>query len=171
MARSAAHLVFLTVLGSWSTHGQALPARASLCHAPEVTYFSCQTSAKKTISLCGNASNALQYRFGKPRAVELQFPKDSTDGAKQFKYSHFFRPQTDYWELRFANNNVNYTVFERWNDGKKTGGVEIRLANAKEGQEEQIACVGKFSSKLDALKSIVPCDADSALNMGNCPAK
>jgi hypothetical protein len=164
-------LLLLALLVSASQHAQAKVPNASLCHAPEVTYFSCQTTAKKIISLCGNGSNSLQYRFGKPRALELQFPKDSADGAKQFKYSHYFRPQTDYWELRFANSDVNYTVFERWADGQKSAGVEVRLANAKEGDEKQIACVGKFSSKLDALKSTVPCDADSALNMGSCPAK
>jgi hypothetical protein len=155
----------------FSQPAQASTRPASLCQAPEVTHFTCQTSAKKTISLCSAGDKSLQYRFGKPQAVELQFPKEISEGAQKFKYAHYFRPQTDYWELRFTNNDVSYTLFERWADGKKSAGVEVKLATDKDGTEKQITCVGRFVSKLEVLKTIVPCDTDSALNLGGCPVK
>lgn len=168
MRRLSFHVVWIALWFGLSNASQASSARASLCQPPELTHFTCQTAAKKTVSLCGAGGNSLQYRFGKPRAVELQFPKEIAAGAQQFKYAHYFRAQTDYWELRFTNNDVGYTVFERSVDGKKSAGVEISLAN---GAEKQITCVGKFVSNLEALKSAVPCDAESALNAGFCPAR
>jgi hypothetical protein len=168
MRRSSYSSLWFALLLGVSNAGQCNPTRPSLCQAPELTHFSCQTPAKKTVSICSAGGNSLQYRFDKPHAVELQFPKAIAGGAQQFKYAHYFRAQTDYWELRFTNNDVGYSVFERSVDGKKSAGVEINLAN---GGEKQITCVGKFVSNLEALKSVVPCDADSALNAGSCPAK
>ena len=59
-------------------------------------------------------------------------------------------------------------------DVRKTGPVyDLPLLLAvltASGQEKTFACRGPVHSRLGALEAVLPCDPDSALNLGSCPA-
>ena len=143
------------------------PAHAGgQCGTQETTYFSCDTAKHKTISLCGATPSALQYRYGKPAQVELQFPDKPSDGVNQLRYAHYSRFQTDRSEVTFSRGGVDYAVFDYTEQGKRTAGVHITLAD---GSEHEVPCAGPIEGRLSTLAKSLRCDADNALNGGNCP--
>lgn len=141
------------------------PVTAS-CMPQETIYFQCAASKGRSISLCGDAAGAVQYRFGRGKVVELAFPENAGDGAKQLLYSHYFRSQTDRYEIRFENRDVEYVLFDYQEGGRRQAGVHVTAAD---GSERDIACSGPVKSKLAALKGVLRCDGESALNLGRCP--
>lgn len=75
----AATSVFMTVVLSSS----AAAAEPTRCPAPQRPVFSCSTGTK-TVAVCASAdlsstAGTLQYRFGRPRAVELAHPDAGAD--------------------------------------------------------------------------------------------
>jgi hypothetical protein len=143
------------------------PAHASgQCTTQETTYFSCDTAKHKTISLCGATPSALQYRYGKPTQAELKFPDNPSDGVNQLRYAHYSRFQTDRSEVTFSHGGVDYALFDYTEQGKRTAGVHITLAD---GSEHEVQCAGPIEGHLNALAKSLRCDADNALNGGVCP--
>jgi hypothetical protein len=141
------------------------PAPAgSSCAAGETVYFHCAAATGRSISVCGAGGNALQYRFGRGKVVELAYPADPSHGADRFRYAHYFRYQTDRHELRFENDGVEYVVFDHQEEGRRRAGVRF----SSHGKERDVVCMGAVRGRLAALEAIVPCDADSALNLGQC---
>src|SRR5258706_15993266 len=73
----------------------------SLCAKDERIIFSCPVKRPaKIVSLCASKDltserGYLQYRFGLPDKVELEFPKDRTGTQQKFQYTHYFRAQVD----------------------------------------------------------------------------
>jgi hypothetical protein len=61
----------------------------------------------------------LQYRFGMPEKIELEFPQDRTNTQQQFEYSHYFRARVDMTEINFTVNGVSYSVFDDYNGEEK----------------------------------------------------
>ena len=145
---------------------QILPAHAEgLCATGETTYFSCQTTKQRSISLCGKMPRELQYRFGMPGKVELSFPGNAKDSAKAFEFAHYFRFQTDRTEVSFRNGDVDFAVFDYSEDDRtRHAGVRV-TANRK---DTQLVCTGKITSRLAKLEGVLRCDPDKALNMGTC---
>ena len=98
---------------------------ASLCGKDEKTIFTCQVKpSTKTVSLCSSASltkteGYLQYRFGLPGKVELEYPKDRTVSREAFAYSHYFRAKVDLTEISFSLDRYSYTVFDNYNGEEK----------------------------------------------------
>ena len=145
----------------------------SLCRAEEQLFFTCQvTGSSKLISLCGSKSldarrGYLQYRFGKPGAVELQFPRDRANTQRVFRYAHYFRAQVDRTEVTFDNEGYRYVVFDYYEGDMKPAvresGVRVRRHGAA-AKETELTCDGKPTSKLSSLESIVPRDSDNPLN-------
>jgi len=66
----------------------------SLCESTEKIVFSCTGGkAAKIVSLCSSKEltkdrGYLQYRFGLPGKIELEFPKQREQTQQAFKYSH-----------------------------------------------------------------------------------
>ena len=135
-----------------------------LCAADEVSYFACRTERDRRIALCGKSPQAVQYRYGRNGAVELQFPERAADAATQMLYAHYGRYQTDRVELRFTNGGVEYVLFEYLEGKSRSAGVRVTAG----GKERVIACAGRVDSRLGELEGALPCDADSALNLGSC---
>jgi hypothetical protein len=113
----------------------------TLCDNMEKVVFSCQLKSAKMISLCGSSKftkteGYLQYRFGLPGNVELEYPQQRTDSQKIFHYSHYFRAQVDLTEISFSANGYTYTVFSNYNGEEKPAisdqGVKVTQANKKE---------------------------------------
>lgn len=148
-----------------SCAGPASSLAAGLCRAGETTYFSCPTARHKTISLCGSLP-AVQYRYGKPDKVELAFPDDASQGAQQLGYAHYMRYQTERSEVGFSRGGVDYAVFDYTEEGHRSAGVRVTTAD---GIDHEVACDGPVEGRLDALGKSLRCDADNALNGGNCP--
>ena len=146
---------------------QAAPeSSAGLCIAPEKSFFSCQTSTRKWINLCGAKSSAMQYRFGKPGKIEFQYPPNAAEGLLSLRLSHYARFQVDRFEVSFNNLGSDYAVFDYTEKRQHLAGVRV---TTPDGKEREIACVKPISSELGKLQGVLPCDTDNALNGGKCP--
>ena len=161
--------VLLAATPAAQAGGAGAPAKpvASLCEPGEAVQFSCPMGRGRTLSVCGQPPSALQYRFGKPGQVELRYPADATQGPQLFLFAQYMRYQVDRITLRFTNEGTGYEVFDEREDGKRSAGV--RVTKAGDGRETALPCRGPVTSRLGALKPLLRCDADSALQGGSCP--
>ena len=144
----------------------AAAAPASLCAAEETAYFECAMASGKLLAVCGALPGRLQYRFGRPGAVELAHPAAAEEGPKTLLIARYHRYQTDRIALRFEREGVSYSVFDDQEDGRRRGGVEVKTVDAR---VRELVCTGAVTSRLSELVGVVACDRDSALAGGRCP--
>ena len=149
----------------WASDG-SVAAVGGLCTPKETTYFQCSAGKGRSINLCGSGAGAVQYRFGRNGAVELAFPADAKDGARSLRYAHYFRAQTDRYEIRFENEGVEYVLFDYQEGKRREAGVHV---TGTDGKERDVVCSGTVRSRLPDLQGVLRCDAESALNGGRCP--
>lgn len=115
--------VAVSIVGSESgwAPGLALTAlrhpetSTTLCAPAETVVFSCQTGTKRA-SVCASADitdsqGHLQYRYGRPGAVELTLPgtnkgRDTIEG-----YASLYPNGVTTMHLRFRNGDVGYVVY------------------------------------------------------------
>jgi len=154
---------------------QALPKNqsSSLCRAEEQVIFSCAVApGARTVSLCASSAldhrrGYLQYRYGKPGAIELQFPQARANTQLVFRFAHYFRAQVDRIEISFDNDGYRYTIFDYYegdtNPAMPVAGVRVRQHGAR-GSETEIQCQNRASSQLGKLEKIIPRDPDNPLN-------
>jgi len=155
--------------------GQITPNNhsSSLCRAEEQVIFSCTvTPGARTVSLCASGvldhrRGYVQYRFGKPGAVELQFPQARANTQLAFRYAHYFRARVDRTEVSFDNQGYRYVIFDYY-VGEITpvtavAGVRVIKLGARQ-PETDLRCQGKALSKLGSLESVIPRDPDNPLN-------
>jgi hypothetical protein len=88
------------------------------CDRSEQVVFSCvvQKSAK-VLSICTSKqldgqNGYVQYRFGQPGKIELEFPADRKDSQRQFGYNRYTRPLVTYLALRFESNGYKYSIHQ-----------------------------------------------------------
>jgi hypothetical protein len=92
----------------------------SLCARDEVVYFSCPVKGGKILSICSNLAEVdtneeghwVQYRFGKPRRIELAYLRQKRESFSRFE-GHVFAPngeRKETSELRFINEATYYSV-------------------------------------------------------------
>ena len=115
----------------------------TLCGRNERVIFSCPIKRPaKIVSVCASKDltserGYLQYRFGLPEKIELEFPKDRTGTQTKFQYTHYFRAQVDLTEISFNNNGYQYQVTDDYNGEEKSAqtiqGVSV---TAPENQSE-----------------------------------
>ena len=97
----------------------------TLCAKDERVIFSCPLRRPaKIVSVCAaknltKETGYLQYRFGLPGKVELEFPKERQGSQQKFEYTHYFRAQFDLTEINFTVDGVNYSVFDDYNGEEK----------------------------------------------------
>lgn len=120
--RNIAPTLLLTLATAAGAHA------GGLCNASEATYFACDTRQKKSIAICGTPSS-LQYRFGRPGAVELRFPQDAAQGPTKLLYAHHFRAGADRTEVSFSSGSTTYAVFDYADEGKRRAGVRVEAGN------------------------------------------
>lgn len=116
----------------------ARPPGVTLCDAGEQVVFSCGLrSPAKYVSLCASKKltrdeGYIQYRFGRPGRVELEFPRNRVGSQKQFRYEHVFRAQFDQTEISFEQGGFSYTLFDYYDGEQKPArrgaGVRVRAA-------------------------------------------
>ncbi|MFT3717328.1 hypothetical protein [Pseudorhodoferax sp.] len=151
----------LALCGRTATGHDAQPTHC----APAETAFSCATARGRVLALCSAADKSVLYRFGRIGAIELQYPPSTQPQAGPMLYSEYGRYQTDRVEVRFDHQGTEYTVFDYHENGQRRAGVRITSTDTK---EREIACTSPITGRLGALKNLLPCDADSALNLGTC---
>ena len=127
----------------------------SLCLTDERIIFSCAVKrTAKIISLCASKDldkerGYLQYRFGLPGRVELEFPKSRTGTQQQFRYSHYFRAQVDLTEIIFTIDGYEYSVFDDYNGEEKPPvslqGVSVTVP----GKPKEVSFVCRTKPKAD----------------------
>jgi hypothetical protein len=99
-----------------SQGSRSLPPGGSLCRARETVLFECDTG-RKTIAVCGgdlgNGRNYVQYRYGRPGRLELEYPSRTVHAPGAF--THASRPYSGGGEgqIRFVSRGVEYVVYSR----------------------------------------------------------
>ena len=106
----------------------------TLCAKDERVIFACVLKQPaKIVSVCASKNvtsetGYLQYRFGLPGKVELEFPKDRTGTQQKFEYNHYFRARVDLTEINFSVDGVSYSVFDDYQGEEKPAFSEQGVA-------------------------------------------
>ena len=145
----------------------------SLCRVDEQAFFACSIArSTKIVSLCGSRyvdhrRGYVQYRYGKPGALELQFPAARANTQRVFRYADYFRAQVERSEISFDTQDFHYIIFDYYEGDTKPAtaiaGVRVSKHGATEAETE-LQCRGKALNKLGRLKTVIPADADNPLN-------
>jgi len=135
----------------------------SLCAKTERIIFSCLTKragvrstggASKIASLCASRDldkerGYLQYRYGLPGKVELEFPGSRTGTQQKFQYTHYMRYQVDLTEINFEIDGYQYQIFDDYNGEEKprisTEGVNVTAP----GKPKEVSFVCRTRAKAD----------------------
>jgi hypothetical protein len=158
----------IVVFYTFSTNRQpahaAKPQARTLCAADERVIFSCTLRQPvKIVSVCAakdltNEKGYLQYRFGLPGKVELEFPKDRTNTQQQFEYSHYFRARVDLTEINFTVNGVSYSVFDDYQGEERPAvseqGVSINWPGTNK-KEVRYVCASKPKADYADLQDVL----------------
>ena len=144
---------------AFSANGKfAQPRKAetkTLCAADERVIFSCVLrQPAKIVSMCAskdltNEKGYLQYRFGLPEKIELEFPQDRTNTQQQFEYSHYFRARVDMTEINFTVNGVSYSVFDDYNGEEKPAQSVQGVSVTAPGKSKEASFVCRTKPKAD----------------------
>ena len=136
----------------------------SLCARDERIIFSCPVrKPARIVSLCASKDLAsdkgyLQYRFGLPGKVELEFPQERTGTQQQFQYTHYFRAQVDETEISFKNNGYEYQITDDYNGEEKPAqsirGVMVTAPGKP--KEVSLACRTKPKADYTDLQAVLP---------------
>ena len=147
----------------------APPARGgfssdTLCVEGEQIIFSCALQGSgKFASLCGSKKltgdeSYLQYRFGRLRNIEFEFPKEKEGSQKKFAYEHYFRARFDETEISFENGGYRYTLFDYYNGEqspvRRQTGVRVK-ANGQQAQEVTLRCQSRFKAYYTGLPEVL----------------
>jgi hypothetical protein len=136
----------------------------SLCEKEEKIVFSCTTGkSAKIVSLCSSKEltkdkGYLQYRFGLPDKIELEFPQQRENTQTAFKYSHYFRAQFDQTEISFTSGGYEYAIFDDYNGEQKPARSDqgVRITPPNNGKEITLNCRGKAKAQYGDLAEVFP---------------
>lgn len=123
---------------------------AGNCELPQRSLFSCSTGTK-TISVCGSrdltaSSGLLQYRFGRPAAVELSYPPAGADWRKIARGGTLMFSGGGGAFLAFTNAPYRYIVYSATGRG---WGSKAGVVVEKDGKQiASLVCKGKATSDL-----------------------
>ena len=130
-------------------------APTSLCTNEEKVVFSCPLKrSPKIVSLCSSQkltkdTGYLQYRFGIPGKIELEFPDNRAESLRVFKYSHYFRAKVDSTEISFSRNGFTYAVFDDYNGEEKPAVSEQGLTVTTESSKKEVKYLCRLKPKAD----------------------
>ena len=141
-----------------------VPLPNTLCAKQERVIFSCLLRRPaKMVSVCASKDltsdkGYLQYRFGVPGKIELEFPKDRANTQQQFEYSHYFRARVDLTEINFTVDGVSYSVFDDYQGEEKPEvseqGVAINWPGT-EKKEVRYTCSAKPKADYADLQAVL----------------
>lgn len=148
----------------------SLPASAeplkvtSLCAGDEKTIWSCETANRKTVSICAakqldKQRGYLQYRFGRPDHVELEYPQQRQNTQTAFAYFRYTRPLVTFLGLRFKINQYEYEVYDNSNEEVGTHSSEAGVTTTPAGNTAKTVdyrCRKPVVHHLIELEEVVP---------------
>jgi hypothetical protein len=151
--------VSLVLLSSSSELASASQPRklqpGTLCQAGERIIFSCPVKRPaKIVSLCAskdltNERGYVQYRFGLPGSVELEYPRERTGTQEKFHYSHYFRAQFDLTEISFTNNGYEYQITDDYNGEEKPAQSIQGVSVTAPGKPKEVSLSCRTRPKAD----------------------
>lgn len=121
-------------------------------------YFSCDT-VKGNIKL-DEDRGVLHYSLIKDGKKNFDY-ESKGDDFSGFKYNHYSRFQTDYFNVSFINSEYKYTIFSNYEDGNESRGVIVTSLNSK--KESVYDCKPVGIDRLSDLSAKLTCDKDSSL--------
>lgn len=121
-------------------------------------YFSCLTKIGTVVlQMDGNDIKYVVYKNGH----EDFYFKSKRIGNGDFKYNHYSRFQTDYFNVSFFNGDYKYSVFSNYEDGQQAQGVTVLRINDK--KEFTYGCKKTSADRLSELALKLQCDRKSSL--------
>jgi len=136
----------------------------TLCARDERVIFGCiLKQPARIVSVCASKNltsetGYLQYRFGVPGKIELEFPKDRTGTQQKFEYSHYFRARVDLTEINFTVDGVSYSVFDDYQGEEKPAvseqGVAINWPGTNK-KEVRLICRTKPKADYTDLQAVL----------------
>lgn len=121
-------------------------------------YFMCDTV--KGIIKLDESEGILRYTLTKDSKNEFNY--ESKDNKfSGFKYNHYSRFQTDYFNVSFVNAEYQYTIFSNYEDENESRGISVK--NLRSKKESIYNCKSIGIDRLSDLSSKLTCDKDSAL--------
>jgi hypothetical protein len=150
---------------SQSREAQSPPLQAnSLCTKDERIIFSCPIKRPaKIVSVCASKDltsdrGYIQYRFGLPAKVELEFPKERQGSQQKFQYSHYFRAKVDLTEISFTVNGYEYQVTDDYNGEEKPAQVIQGVMVTASGKPKEVSLACRIKPKADYtdLQAVLP---------------
>ena len=140
------------------------PQTGTLCEKGERVIFSCPVRRPaKIVSLCASKNltsetGYLQYRFGLPGKIELEFPKERTGTQQKFQYTHYFRAQFDLTEISFTNDGYQYEITDDYNGEEKPAQTIQGVSVTAPGKPKEVSFVCRTKPKADYtdLQAVLP---------------
>ena len=157
LAPAWAGLALMLLSAAGPARADVAPAGASLCTAAETTVFDCPLAGGRRAAVCASAdlsasAGTLQYRFGRPGKVELQWPPAPTpataaDWRAAVKAGQVMYAGGGGAYLRFAAPPFDYVVYSAsgrgW--GRKAGVMVL-----KDGQQAAVRrCTAPARSRMN----------------------
>jgi len=140
------------------------PQPNTLCAKNERVIFSCPVKRPaKIVSLCASKDlnsdrGYLQYRFGLPGKIEIEYPQDRNRSQQKFQYMHYFRAQVDETEISFQINGYEYQIFDTYNGEERprisTQGVNVTAPGKP--KEVSLTCRTKPKADYTDLQAVLP---------------
>jgi len=131
------------------------PQTGTLCEKGERVIFSCPVKRPaKIVSLCASKDLAvdrgyLQYRFGLPGKIELEYPKERTGTQQKFQYTHYFRAQFDLTEISFTNDGYEYEITDDYNGEEKPAQTIQGVSVTAPGKPKEVSFVCRTKPRAD----------------------
>jgi hypothetical protein len=142
---------------------------ATLCEKNETVIFSCgMRQSTKILSLCGSKElgqqqGYVQYRFGQPGKVELEYPASRQNTQSAFTYARYTRPLVTYLALRFETNGYKYAIHQDDVEDIKPAVRESYVSIVAPGKDAvEMKCSEPVAGGLMKLEDIVPNDEGDA---------
>ena len=136
----------------------------SLCAKDERIIFSCPVKRPaKIVSLCASKDltserGYLQYRFGVPEKIELEFPQSKTGTQQKFQYTHYFRARVDLTEISFTINGYEYQITDDYNGEEKPAQISQGVSVTAPGKPKDVnfSCRTKPKADYTDLQAVLP---------------
>jgi hypothetical protein len=143
----------------------------SLCAPDEKTVWSCETTHRKIASICSSRqlddhSGYVQYRFGRPGRVELEFPHQRQNTQSSFTYKRYTRPLVTYLAIKFTAGGHTYKIYDQFNDEEKPRRREAYISVLAPGggaKTVDLNCRQPIAGTLMDLEDIVTKSTDDDL--------
>lgn len=145
----------------------AVAAPPGACRPDERSLWTCTVGkAGKIAAVCGSKDltadqGYLQYRFGAPGRLELEFPQTREGSQEAFVYSRYTRPGTTHLALRFEKDGHTYTLFQ--SSSPETGSLAYVVVKSPGGRRAHLQCREQRGTLMD-LEDIVPESPEWILN-------